>query len=188
MNPSRTTAAAIAAAAVLALASCGKTNGPQAPASTPSSSPPQVAAAAPSSSPSSPARPQSTTVPSVPTRKADKPSRKGLPKKVRRRDVRDLAERFAKAWTTLEFGKGDPAARRELAATIDAGFAAEIAQMQLAPREDPAKLKGVDVIQHPGGKRRWTAVVRLVRHGATEYLQAEIARKDGRLVVTGMSW
>lgn len=185
MNPSRKIAAAIAAAAVLAIAGCGKGENPSAAASTPSSAPP-VVNAVPPSTPSSRA-PQSTTVPSVPTRKAAKPSRRNLPKKVRRRDVRDLAERFAKAWTTLELGKGDSDARRELAETIDAKFAAEISQMKLTPREDPAEIKGVQVIQHPGA-RRWTAVVRLVRHGATEYLQPEISRRGGRLVVTGLSW
>lgn len=182
MNPSRTIAVTIATAALAATAGCGKGEDPKAAA--PTAAPPAAAAAVPSSTLAQ----QSTTVPFVPTRKADKPSRRNLPKKVRRRDVRDLAERFTKAWTTLELGNGDPKARRELAEAITPQFAGELAQIQLQPREDPAELVDVDVIRHSGSARRWTAVVRLLRHGSTEYLQPEIARQDGRLVVTGLSW
>lgn len=184
----QTKAAVTAAIATLLLAGCGKDDLARAT----SPAPPPTAAAnssttstttTPSTSPASSA----TRPPSVLAAKASKPSRRNLPRKVRRRDVEDLARRFTRAWTTLELGEGDPEARRELAATITPQFAAQLRQMQMQPRADLAEIKAIDVIQR-SGRRRWTAVVRLMRHGATEYLQPQIARRDGRLLVTGMSW
>lgn len=179
--------AIFAAAAALTTVTLFLVNRPPAPRHAAGATTHGVIAGGPPAAPAAPAAASPAVPASIAESDVAAPRRSGIPRSVHRGDVERLARRFVRAWTTLETGQRDAGAQAELVATIDQTFSRELAQEHLPANPEKARLAGLKTLSVPGNKGRWMVVVHLIRHASSLYLQLDIRRTGGRLLIHGFS-